>query len=112
MLYKDPTFMVRLNDVDRVWKAQRRGIRQGCPLSPYLFIVAMTAMFRDVWAEAGTRIQDKRLPHMPVDNMLYADDTILVTRDTQGLHEQLWPIEEHSAKYGLQLNKEKCETLT
>jgi hypothetical protein len=47
-LYTDPTFYVTLNGNTSKLHTQKRGIRQGCPLSPYLFIVVMAALFHDV----------------------------------------------------------------
>ena len=32
-------------------KAQKSGIRQGCPLSPYLFCVLLSAVFQDIKCE-------------------------------------------------------------
>ena len=50
-LYRDPSFCVKIGDSLSSWRRQVRGIRQGCPLSPYLFIIVMTVMFRDIHDE-------------------------------------------------------------
>ena len=36
-LYRRPTFKVEIDGNSSGWFEQRAGIRQGCPLSPYLF---------------------------------------------------------------------------
>ena len=48
MLYKQPEFMVETGGKQSKWKQQKSGIRQGCPMSPYLFLIAMTAIFDDI----------------------------------------------------------------
>ena len=50
-LYCSPHFAVKINQTRSSWRLQKRGIRQGCPLSPYLFLVVMTVLFRDVHSE-------------------------------------------------------------
>ena len=47
-LYSNPKFAVNMGGSQSSWKKQRRGIRQGCPLSPYLFLIIMTEMFHDI----------------------------------------------------------------
>eukprot|EP00973_Karenia_brevis_P033947 4684374-Karenia_brevis.AAC.1 len=47
-LYENPTFEVEINGVKSTRKRQKRGIRQGCPLSPNLFVILMTTLFHDV----------------------------------------------------------------
>ena len=47
-MYEDPQFRVLQTDQASEWKQQRTGIRQGCPLSRFLFILTMHVMFEDV----------------------------------------------------------------
>ena len=47
-IYQKPMFQVMHRDKFSSWLSQRTGIRQGCPLSPYLFIVTMHVLFHDV----------------------------------------------------------------
>ena len=45
---KKNTFYVEHAGYYSDWKKQTAGIRQGCTLSPYLFLILMTAVCHDV----------------------------------------------------------------
>ena len=50
-LYASPTFAVLEWGEESSPRPQKRGVRQGCPLSPYLFAVVMAVLFDAVKAE-------------------------------------------------------------
>ena len=52
-LYRRPKFRAKFNEEASDFKTQDSGIRQGCPLSPYLFILLMTVMFFDIEKDVG-----------------------------------------------------------
>ena len=47
-IYADRTFFVRNASHDSTTRPQESGIIQGCPLSPFLFSIAMTVLIEDV----------------------------------------------------------------
>ena len=50
-LCKNTKFKVEIDGRASDWQTQHIGIRQGCPLSPYLFLILMTTMCYDVHQE-------------------------------------------------------------
>merc|ERR1711871_299492 len=107
---------------------QETGIRQGCPMSPYLFILVMHVMFEDVRRDLDATVPARRgglvrgqpafghverpeqnyVQNANFHSVLYADDTICVTRDSAATQYLIRSIEKIGAQFGLRLNKKKC----
>ena len=60
---------------------QHAGVCQGCPLSPFLFVIIVTVLIHDARAELRAR-SGKQPRNECLGEILYADDTLLV--DTHG----------------------------
>ena len=86
-LYNNPQFSVRMGSQQSTWRKQSTGIRQGCPLSPYLSIILMTVMFRDVHSELN--LKRGKLKGPTFTELLYADDTALVTNNADAMNRLL-----------------------
>jgi len=86
---------------------QETGIRQGCTLSPFLFILVLSAVMHDV--EQGIR-QEHPLattPVVPCMDLEYADDTVLIARTAELANKLLAATEKEAGIYGLRLNEGK-----
>lgn len=110
--YDEPKFKVKIGEETSQWKGQNAGIRQGCPLSPYLFTLVMGAMFADIKRELNTPKQRMPIQGIPFAEILYADDTLIFGANTHCINILLHRIEKHSTYYGLRLNYDKCVNLT
>ena len=108
-LYKNPTFKVCMEGHESGWIRQETGIRQGCPLSPYLFLILMTCLFHDVHKNDRLKTIEHRIKGMEEDEILYADDTICMSEDEETMNIILNEIEKEGATSRLKLNKTKCE---
>ena len=76
-LYANPEFKVCSGNNESEWKFQYSGIRQECPLSPYLFVLVMGALFADNKMELYTRRQLQPLDGIYFSEILFADNTLI-----------------------------------
>ena len=89
------------------------GIRQGCPLSPYLFIIVLSVIFEDL----EDTLRRQGIPSntwsegYPVADVEYADDTLLIARTIPQLQSHLSALEDIASEYGMSLNDIKTELL-
>ena len=111
LLYTDTYFKIEIDGETSNWKEQSTGIRQGCPLSPYLFLIVMTAIFHDVHDDLRCGMVSGRVPGTEFDEVMYADDTICISTDTREMNKMLAEIKTIGGIYGLKLNKTKCEVM-
>ena len=103
-LYSKPSFRVKIDGTKSKWYDQKSGIRQGCPLSPYLFLIVMTVIFRDV--HDGLDIESGKLAGLSFTELLYADDTAQVTSDLESMDKLIAQIEICAQYHGLNFSKQ------
>ena len=106
--YRKPTFYVKDDYGISDQRVQSAGIRQGCPLSPFLFVLVMTCIDSDIQGTISQHVVNNRIPGLNYDMVYYADDTILYSQSNRGLNELLSLTERISKQYGLNLNRDKC----
>ena len=90
------------------WFQIEKGVRQGCILSPCLFNLYVEYIMRNAGLEetqAGIKIAGRN-----VNNLRYADDTILMA-ESEELKSLLMKVKEESEKAGLKLNIQKTKIM-
>ena len=67
---------------------QERGIRQGCPLSPHVFIILMAVLLHDAKADRELNMSfiQGRLVGTHVDEVTYADGTTIFSERTGAIN--------------------------
>lgn len=110
-IFSNRQFLVRDAGHTSAWHSQAFGISQGCPLSPYLFVILMTVLLHDAKGQLcntpGTKLSDECL----VSELAYADDIMLMDIRADTLQSFMACIVEAGREYGLELNLSKLEVL-
>ena len=68
----------------------------------------MTVLFHDIHCQNWRNISGGRVPGISFTELLYADDTVLVAKDTRTVHTLLHALEVESEYYNMRLSKDKC----
>ncbi|XP_019078445.1 uncharacterized protein LOC109123361 [Vitis vinifera] len=107
-------FSVMINGVSAGFFSNSKGLRQGDPLSPYLFVLGMEVLSNlirravDGGVLSGCRIRGRGEEEMIVSHLLFADDTIIFCEASK---EQLsalsWILAWFEAASGLRINLDK-----
>ena len=84
----------------------KRGVRQGCVLSPDLFTLYGEVILREIEEVDGLKIGGRVL-----NNIRYADDTVLVADSMERLQELVNVVNAASEEKGLKINREKTECM-
>lgn len=88
-----------------------RGIKQGCPLSPFIFNVIMEAVLESV-ADEIPHLRLNQEGHLSLPMILaFADDLIIIAETIEDVEAILTKLTEYLSYVGLSLNKDKCKVL-
>ena len=107
-LYAGQEASVRTRHATIDWFEIRKGVCQGCILSPCLFNLCAEYIMRNAGLEeAQARI---KIPGRNINNLSYADDTTLMA-ESEELKSHLMKVKEESEKVGLKLNIQKTKIM-
>ena len=108
-LYAGQKATVRTGHGTTDWFQIRKGVHQGCILSPCLFNLYAEYIMRNARldeAQAGIKIAGRN-----ISNLRYADDTTLMAESQQELKRLLMKVKEKSKKVGLKCNIQKTKIM-
>ena len=84
----------------------KRGVRQGCVMSPPIFNVYTEEIFKESDELPGIKLLGEY-----INNLRYADDTVLLAETEEELQRLVDAVKEGSLKFGLEMNTKKTKTM-
>ena len=87
----------------------KSGVKQGCVMSGFLFLLALDWIMRSVTADKRRGI--RWIFTTMLEDLDFADDITLLSSKFNDLREKTGRLTEEAARVGLKLNERKCKTL-
>ena len=109
-IYEDRWFQVTDGSACSSTRRQCSGISQGCPLSPFLFVMLMSVMMNDAVSSLSCESQ-ALYGKGSLDSLLYADDTLIVGVAEERVQELLGAVAATGLNYGMELHWSKFQLL-
>ncbi|CAG4947891.1 unnamed protein product [Colias eurytheme] len=90
------------------WFPIKRGVRQGDPLSPILFIATLESIISKLnWNKCGIKVKSEYLNHLR-----FADDLVLISETGKELQHMVKSLNQASKLAGLEMNLSKTMVMT
>ena len=105
-LYWNQSACMRVDGECSDYTIIKRGVRQGCVMSPDLFNFYSELIFRELEKEKGLRVGGHN-----ITTLRYADDTVLLAKSAEDLQRLLDVVVRESERNGMSLNCKKTECL-
>ncbi|GFO18885.1 endonuclease-reverse transcriptase [Plakobranchus ocellatus] len=105
-IYWQQIAAVRIENEINPFQMIKRGVRQGCVLSPDLFNLYSETILRNLDEYPGIRIGGRM-----INNLRYADDTVLIAENKEDLQKLTDIAATESKRMGLELNSKKTEVM-
>ena len=105
-LYWEQRAVVRVGDERSESVSIRRGVRQGCVLSPDLF-----SLYTQIILEEMSELPGIRIGGRSINNIRYADDMVMMAETEEGLQALMDKLKEECRKLGLRINIGKTEVM-
>ena len=86
----------------------KQGVRQGCPLSPWLFNIFLNMVVREAWTNFQGGV---KLDTCQVQVLLFADDTVLVTESEEDLKHNIRALQKAVKPHKLVVKWTKTNTM-
>ena len=79
-------------------------------MSPYLFIIAMSSLVEMVQRtdDYNKAIREGGIPNTELLELLYADDTMIISKKASSIETILQRLEQFAPHFGLTFNRTKC----
>ena len=87
----------------------KRGVRQGDPLSPYLFIITLELSAINI--RNNDQIRGIKVDGNEINLVIFADDMTTLVRDTVSFSHLINTVEQFTKYSGLKMNHEKTEVV-
>ena len=97
---------IRINDTVSKIVPIKRGVRQGCVLSPDLY-----SLFSEIFMRTNKNLPGIGVGGVNVNNLRYADDTVLIAKNQEDLQALVTQLACVSKKFGMQINFKKTEVM-
>ncbi|WVZ61798.1 hypothetical protein U9M48_011614 [Paspalum notatum var. saurae] len=105
-LLSSSTTAILVNGCPGPWIQCKRGLRQGDPLSPYLFLLVADVLQALIQQDSG--VLHPLVDHAPCPVLQYADDTLILLRgEVQGVSRLREILDSFAAATGLRINYSK-----
>jgi hypothetical protein len=108
-IYTDNYIAIAGQDKQSEWSPINQGVRQGCSLSPLLFIMYINSLLKDWKPKNHGKVFISR--NLNVDILLFADDVILFANSDDDVQRSIYQFQLIAEKFSMKISTDKTKVM-